>query len=102
MISDLQNKVKEIEKLIKSKTNKELSAYAKSTMIAGEVGELCDEIIALEGDRVEDKSYDNKEELAKEIVDVIFNALTIANHYNVELEDHLIKRLDGIVNKFND
>jgi NTP pyrophosphatase (non-canonical NTP hydrolase) len=101
MISDLQQRVKDIEKMIKEKTAKNLSAYAKSTMLASEVGELCDEVVALEGDRIEDKDYDNTDALAKEIVDVIFNALTIANHYNVELESHLLKRLDKIVSKFD-
>lgn len=100
MLNELQDKSREIQDLIKKSTGKELSAYAKLTMLSAEIGELADDLIALEGDRVEDKSYKNTDELAKEIVDVIYNALTIANHYDIKLDDYFIPRLEKIKAKF--
>ena len=96
----LQNKVKELDKFVSSKTGKTQGAYAITTNIAAELGELSDEVIALEGDRIEDISYNDKNGAAKEIVDVIYNLLRLANHYNIDIEEHFNKRLSAIQKKF--
>ena len=100
MYTQIQSQVKELEDLIKASTGKSLSAYAKLTMLSAEVGELADELIALEGDRVEDKTFNSKEKMAKELVDVLFNTLVIANHYNINIDEYFDKRLEQIKSKF--
>jgi NTP pyrophosphatase (non-canonical NTP hydrolase) len=99
-MKSLQNKVKELDSFISSKTGKTQNAYAISTNIAAEVGELCDEVIGLEGDRIEDTNYKDSNGAAKEIVDVIYNLLRLANHYDIDVEEHLSKRLNKIKKKF--
>ena len=71
------------------------------TNLSIEVGELCDEVIGLEGERIEDEKYDDKQETAKEIVDVVFNALRIANHYNLDFYKYWDKRMKGLEKKFS-
>ena len=100
MLKPAQDLVKEVEASIKSSTNKDIGAYGKLSMLSAEVGELADEVIALEGDRVEDKSYQTKDDLAKEVVDVIFNALTIANHYGIDMDEYFENRIAKIKSKF--
>ncbi len=100
MFKHVQSEVAELEKFITDKTQKSLSAYGKLSMLAAELGELADDVIALEGDRVEDKSYNSKDELAKEIVDVVYNALVIANHYDINLDAYFSARLEKIKAKF--
>jgi NTP pyrophosphatase (non-canonical NTP hydrolase) len=100
MFKDIQAEVDKLEKLIQESTGKKLSAYGKLSMLTAEVGELADEVIALEGDRVEDKEYDLKDDLAKEIVDVTVNAMIIANHYGIDLDEYFTPRVDKIKKKF--
>lgn len=100
-MSNYQEDVKAVEKLISQKTDKSTeSPYFLLTNLSSEVGELCDEIIGLEGERIEDKEYDNKDEAAKEIIDVVFNALRIANHYNLDLDKYWSKRMQSLREKF--
>ena len=96
----LQNKAKQLDNFVSSKTGKTQDAYAITTNIAAEVGELCDEVIGLEGDRIEDTNYNDKNGTAKEIVDVIYNLMRLANHYNIDIEEHFNKRLNAIQKKF--
>jgi len=100
MLKKYQDLVSEIEALIVESTQKSLSAYGKVTMLSAEVGELADDVIALEGDRVEDKLYNKKDELAKELVDVLFNTMSIANHYKINLDDYFVERIGKIRAKF--
>ena len=98
----IQDQTKELEAFISSKTGNKQNAYAITTSIAAELGELCDELIALEGDRIEDTTYNNTEKIGKEVVDVIYNTIRIANYYNINMEEHWKKRLSGIKRKFED
>ncbi len=97
----IQKETQNLEKIIFDKTGKtKEDAYFLVTNLASEVGELADEVIGLEGERIEDKEYKDKKPAAKEIVDVIMNAIRIANHYKIDLDKTWSKRLDEIKIKF--
>ena len=101
--SQLQKDSDELEQLIisKSRNSKKDSIFVLITHLLAECGEVADEIKGMEGKRAEDPSRYSKDELAKELVDVIFNALRIANHYDVELDDYWTKRIGKIKAKFD-
>jgi NTP pyrophosphatase (non-canonical NTP hydrolase) len=97
----LQQDSAELEKLLvsKSRTGKD-DVFVLITHLLAECGEVADDIKGMEGKRAEDPSNYTKEELAKELVDVVFNTLRIANHYGITLDDFWDNRLVGIRNKF--
>lgn len=99
-MEDIQNQAQKLEDFISTKTGKKQDAYALATTVSAELGEMCDELIALEGDRIEDEKYEETSVIAKEIIDVIYNLLRIANHYNINLNQHWEKRLKQIKQKF--
>jgi NTP pyrophosphatase (non-canonical NTP hydrolase) len=70
------------------------------THLLAECGEAADDIKGMEGKRAEPPSNYSKEDLAKELVDIIFNTLRIANHYGINLDDYWAKRIEGIKQKF--
>jgi NTP pyrophosphatase (non-canonical NTP hydrolase) len=98
----LQSDSDELEKLIisKSRTGKKDEVFVLVTHLLAECGEVADDIKGMEGKRTEDPSNYTKEELAKELVDVVFNTMRIANNYGISLDDYWDKRLVGIKNKF--
>ena len=101
-MKNTQQQVKDLEQIIFDKTGKtKEEAYFLLTNLSSEVGELADEIIGLEGERIEDKTYKDKKAAAKEIVDVIMNAIRVANHYEIDLDEAWTQRLDDIKQKFS-
>jgi NTP pyrophosphatase (non-canonical NTP hydrolase) len=97
-----QTDVQGLETIIFDKTGKSKeNPYFLVTNLSSEVGELADEVIGLEGERIEDKEYKDKSPTSKEIVDVIINAIRIANHYQIELSEAWTKRIDEIKAKFS-
>ncbi len=100
-MKNIQKQVQDVENVIYGKTGKtKEDAYFLVTNLSSEVGELADEIIGLEGERIENKEYQDKKPAAKEIVDVIMNAIRLANHYEIDLDKSWSKRLDEIKIKF--
>lgn len=102
IFSKLQKDSEELEKLIisKSRTGKKDEVFVLVTHLLAECGEVADDIKGMEGKRAEDPSNYTIEDLAKELVDVVFNTLRIANNYGINLDDYWTKRLEGIKNKF--
>lgn len=98
----IQKQSKELEEFItsKSRDGKSDEVFVLITHLLAECGEVADEIKGIEGKRAEDPAQYSKDKLAKELVDVVFNALRIANHYGIELDNFWDKRLDGIKAKF--
>lgn len=98
----IQKQSKELEEFITSKSRggKSDEVFVLITHLLAECGEVADEIKGMEGKRAEDPAQYSKDKLAKELVDVVFNALRIANHYGIELDNFWDKRLDGIRAKF--
>jgi NTP pyrophosphatase (non-canonical NTP hydrolase) len=90
-----------LEKLLisKSRGGKD-DIFVLVTHLLAECGEVADDIKGMEGKRAEDPANYTKDELAKELVDVVFNTLRIANYYGIGLDNYWDKRLVGIRNKF--
>ena len=101
LFTKLQKDSDDLEKLIisKSRSHKKDDVFVLITHILAECGEVADDIKGMEGKRAEDPSNYKKEDLAKELVDVIFNVLRVANFYNINLDDYWENRLVGIKNK---
>jgi NTP pyrophosphatase (non-canonical NTP hydrolase) len=70
------------------------------THLLAECGEAADDIKGMEGKRAEPPSNYSKEELAKELIDIVFNTLRIANHYDIDLDNYWDDRIEGIKQKF--
>jgi NTP pyrophosphatase (non-canonical NTP hydrolase) len=102
MFKDIQEKVNKLEDFINEKSRSESDdVFVLVTHLLAECGEAADEIKGLEGKRAEDPSEYSKEELAKELVDIIFNTLRIARKYDIQLDEYFDKRLEGIMKKFD-
>lgn len=99
----LQKQSEDLQQLIvsKSRSGKPDEIFVLLTHLMAECGEAADEIKGMEGKRAEDPSLYSKEELAKELVDIVFNTLRVANHYDINLDDYWDKRLGGIKAKFD-
>lgn len=98
----LQKQSEDLQKLItsKSRDGKPDQIFVLITHLLSECGEAADEIKGMEGKRAEDPAQYSKDELAKELVDIIFNTLRIANYYGLDLDNYWDKRLEGIKAKF--
>ena len=97
----LQKTSKELQKTIFKKIGNKTgdSIYVLLTYLLAECGEVADKARALEGNRVK-SSHINKDDLARELVDVIYNIMLIANFYGIELDDYWNDRIDKIRQKF--
>lgn len=101
MFKDIQNEINKLEDFIEKNTkNKKDDIFVLLTHLLAECGEAADEVKGLEGKRAESPDEYSIDDLAKEIIDVLFNALRITRYYNINLDDYFIKRLDGIRKKF--
>ena len=69
----------------------------KTLKIGEELGELNEAVLAEMGLQRQEKldSY-KREDLEKELADVVISALTLARYLNIELEEWLMKRLDFV------
>lgn len=101
MFSVLQEDAKElVQYILKKLGTKEDSVYVLLTYLLAECGEVADKVRALEGNRVK-SSHITRDDLAKEIVDCVYNLMLIANHYEITLDEAWKNRLEGIRNKFD-
>ena len=99
--SKLQRDSKELQKTIFKKIEKKKdSVYVLLTYLLAECGEIADKARALEGNRVKSSHVQNSD-LAKELVDGIYNLLLIANHYNIDLDEYWEDRIEKIKAKFD-
>jgi len=98
--SQLQKDSKELEDFILKKIEKgKDSPYTLLTYLLAECGEVADKVRALEGNRVK-SSHITEKDLAKELVDCVYNLMLIANFYKIDLDDYWQDRLDKIKDKF--
>ena len=65
-----------------------------------ECGEASTIVKGLEGKKPKDPSHYSKDELSKEIVDIIHNAFCLAEYYGISVEEVFEKRVDEISKKF--
>ena len=99
--SKLQKESKELEEFISQKLKKKDSIYVLLTYLLAECGEIADKVRGLERNRV-NSEHIKKEDLAKEIVDCVYNLMLIANYYGISLDGFWKKRLKEIKLKFLD
>lgn len=97
MFKNIQKEVDELEDFINehSRSGKD-DIFVLLAFLIAETGEVADEIKGMEGKRAEDPDSYTKGNIAKEIVDVILNLLRITRFYNIDLDEHFIKRIEGI------
>ncbi len=70
--------------------------------LSAECGEVSDAVKRIQGVGTQKRKNDEiKKELAKEIVDVFFNALRIARMYDINMDDYFLERLEKIKRKFS-
>ena len=94
MISELQEEVNKLEDFINQHSHNASTPdgiFVLLTHLISEVGEVADEIKGKEGKRAEDPKNYSTDNLAKELVDVIFNVLRIARYYRINLDDFFKK-----------
>ncbi|OGV92179.1 hypothetical protein A3B57_03730 [Microgenomates group bacterium RIFCSPLOWO2_01_FULL_47_10] len=73
---------------------------ARTTKISEEVGELANELLAdLELQRKDKMQYFKSENIAKELVDVLFTALILGITLDIDLEKAIKDRLNDINNR---
>ena len=83
---DTEGYVPEIDRIVR-----------KTLKIGEELGELNEAVLAEMGLQRQEKldSY-KREDLEKELADVVISALTLARYLNIDLEEWLLKRLDFV------
>ena len=103
MFEKIQKEVNLLEDYItqNSETKSKDDCFILLTHLLSECGEVANEIKGLEGKRVESVENYTKDELAKELIDVIFNTLRIARYYNIDLDNYFLPRFKKIRGKFN-
>ncbi|MBU1110659.1 MazG-like family protein [Patescibacteria group bacterium] len=102
MFKEIQQEVNSLEDYIYSKSRSDKdSVFVLLTHLLAECGEAADEIKGMEGKRAESPSEFSKGELAKELVDIIFNVLRIAHYYDIDVDKYFDERLKGIRDKFS-
>jgi len=102
MFQQIQDEANNLEDFIyqHARSSQKDSVFVLLTHLLAECGEAADEVKGMEGKRAESPEGYTKDELAKELVDVIFNTLRIARNYNISLDDYFLPRLEGIRKKF--
>lgn len=99
------SEAQELSKKLKEKINKVCKKPDEDPFIIlvhllEECGEASTVVKGLEGKKPRDPSYYSKDELAKEIVDIIYNAFCLAEYYGISVEEVFEKRLNEILKKF--
>lgn len=74
---------------------------ARTVKLTEELGELCNEVLAFNGDQRKEK-LDNhdKNNLPNEFADVIITTLLLAKSMNVDIEEALIKKVEKINKRY--
>jgi len=97
---EIQKESENLNKWILNKLgNRPYNPYILLTFLLAECGEVADKVRALEGSRVNSSDV-TKDDLAKEIVDAVYNLMILANYYSIDLDKYWDKRLGGIKDKF--
>lgn len=100
----LQEFINEQDKLLRSTKNANYTdrehIFARVIKLGEEYGELCDEILASEGDQRKDKLNDNHD-LEGEFADVVIVAFLLAKAMNVDMKLALANKTEKIKEKHN-
>jgi NTP pyrophosphatase (non-canonical NTP hydrolase) len=98
MLENYQKKVNELEDFIYSQQESGVdNGFVLFVHLISEVGEAADEMKRIEGKSV--KAPD-KNEFAKELVDIFINLMRICRYYDIDLDQYFEDRLMKIRQKF--
>ena len=74
---------------------------ARTVKLGEEFGELCDEILASNGDQRKEKLENHdKHNLPKEFADVIITTLLLAKSMNIDIKEALAKKIERINKRY--
>lgn len=92
-----------LKKAYESYPDEEKRILARTVKLGEEVGELCDEILSYNSMQRKDKlDKVEKENLAREVADVLITTLLIAYSTNVDVEKALEDKIEKINERFKD
>ncbi len=97
---DLENK-RLIEKFGKNSSTQQERILARTVKLTEELGELCNEVLAFNGDQRQEKldKYD-KNNLPNEFADVIITTLLLAKSMNVDVKEALTNKIEKINKRY--
>lgn len=97
-LKEAQKFAKEIKELLDQKSNLKWNGFALLADLQEEIGELAETIKSLEGFKPYKKI--SKDNLGKELGDILFSLLAIANHYGVLLDDEFRSKVEEYKKRF--
>jgi len=97
---DLENQ-RLIERFGKNSSTQQERILARTVKLTEELGELCNEVLAFNGDQRKEK-LDNhdKNDLPNEFADVIITTLLLAKSMNVDVKQALINKIEKINKRY--
>jgi len=97
---DLENQ-RLIERFGKNSSTQQERILARTVKLTEELGELCNEILAFNGDQRKEKLNNyNKNNLPNEFADVIITALLLAKSMNINIKEALINKIEKINKRY--
>ncbi len=97
---DLENK-RLIERFGKNSSTQQERILARTVKLTEELGELCNEVLAFNGDQRQEKlDRHGKNNLPNEFADVIITTLLLAKSMNVDVKEALINKIEKINKRY--
>lgn len=95
-MKNIQNKIKKFTQ----KYNLETTPEHRFIDLVSEIGEAGKELLKMTDYGT--KEYEFRKELSEELGDVLFSLVTLANKFNIDLEDSLNKVLEKYEKRFDE
>ena len=97
---DLENQ-RLIERVRKNYSTQQERILARTVKLTEELGELCNEVLAFNGDQRKEK-LDNhgKNNLSDEFADVVITTLLLAKSMNIDIKEALINKIKKINERY--
>ena len=97
---DLENK-RLIERFGKNSSTQQERILARTVKLTEELGELCNEVLAFNGDQRQEKlDKHDKNNLPNEFADVIITTLLLAKSMNVDVRKALVNKIEKINKRY--
>jgi NTP pyrophosphatase (non-canonical NTP hydrolase) len=97
---DLENK-RLIERFGKNSSTQQERILARTVKLTEELGELCNEVLAFNGDQRQEKlDKHDKNNLPNEFADVIITTLILAKAMNIDIEKALEKKIKKVNKRY--
>lgn len=90
-----------IKRFGKNSSTQQERILARTVKLTEELGELCNEVLASNGDQRKEKLVDNdKDNLPDEFADVVITTLLLAKSMGVNIKEALIKKIEKINKRY--